>query len=236
MMTSLQKIQSFILRPMEERDIPQALDLDREAFPTQWPHPSYASFKQELRNRLAYYMVVSTKNDFEQYKPENNRRNSSGLKKLLYFNFPFSKRDSARPVLPPPSRDYLIGMAGFWLMAGEAHLITIGVRNAQRRQGIGERLLIAFLDRAIELNAHMATLEVRVSNTEAQSLYRKYGFHDAGTRKKYYADNGEDALIMSTAPINTDMFRKNLNDCKSNYSDRWETIYSIKENREETHE
>ena len=43
----------YIIRPMKEGDIPQAIEIDREAFPTQWPHPTYASLKQELRNRLA---------------------------------------------------------------------------------------------------------------------------------------------------------------------------------------
>ncbi len=235
-MVSLQKIESYTIRSMQDHDIPQALDLDKEAFPTQWPHPSYASFKQELRNRLAHYVVACTRNEFEHYVPQNNGKKPSGLKKLLYYSFPFNRRQDSSTMLPPPSREYVIGMAGFWLMAGEAHLITIGVRNAYRRQGIGERLLISFIDRAMQLRAHTATLEVRISNKDAQALYSKYGFRNTGMRKRYYADNGEDALIMSTDPLNTDAFRTQFKQLKNNYRDRWETICSINEIREDTHE
>ena len=48
----------YYIRLMQERDIPQVLEIDRESFPTQWPRPTYNSFKQELRNRLARYIVV----------------------------------------------------------------------------------------------------------------------------------------------------------------------------------
>lgn len=235
-MTSLEKTKSYIIRPMRERDIPQALDLDSEAFPTQWPHPSYASFKHELRNRLAHYMVACVDNDFEQFGDRDQPENTSGLKKLLFSSFPFNRKQSSDSVLPPPSREYVIGLAGFWLMAGEAHLITIGVRNSLRRRGIGERLLISFLDRALHLNASTATLEVRLSNEDAKSLYKKYGFRETGMRKRYYADNGEDALIMSTDPINTAAFRSSFEQRKLEYSERWDTVYSIKEITEVTHE
>jgi ribosomal-protein-alanine N-acetyltransferase len=52
------------------------------------------------------------------------------------------------------------------------------------------------IDEAISRGANWLTLEVRVSNTQAQALYRKYGFTVHGTRKRYYSDNNEDALIM----------------------------------------
>jgi len=48
----------------------------------------------------------------------------------------------------------------------------------------------------MEVGARRATLEVRISNYSAQSLYRKYGFHEEGVRRRYYSDNNEDALIM----------------------------------------
>lgn len=233
---SPEKTNGYLIRPMRERDIPQALDLDSEAFPTQWPHPSYASFKHELHNRLAHYMVACIENDFEHYIPQGRQGHLSGFKKLVFFGFSFKRKHTSSTVLPPPTRDYMIGMAGFWLMAGEAHLITIGVRNAYRRQGIGERLLIAFLDKAILLNATIATLEVRVSNMDAQSLYKKYGFQETGIRKRYYADNGENALIMSTDPVTTNTFKAAFKLRKIDYRQRWDTIYSIKEIREDTNE
>jgi ribosomal-protein-alanine N-acetyltransferase len=71
-------------------------------------------------------------------------------------------------------------------------------------------LLLALIDRAIELEALCVTLEVRVSNYVAQSLYRKYTFEQTGLRKRYYSDNGEDAHIMTTADLDSPLFREVL--------------------------
>ena len=78
---------------------------------------------------------------------------------------------------------------------------TFAVHPDWRRQHIGERLLLAFLDLAAERGAHEATLEVRLSNLPARRLYEKFGFRPVGLRPRYYSDNGEDALIMTTEPL-----------------------------------
>ena len=75
------------------------------------------------------------------------------------------------------------------------------MREFYQRRGIGELLLIACVELAILRNADVVTLEVRVSNTLAQNLYKKYGFEIVGTRKKYYTDDHEDAFIMTTGKI-----------------------------------
>ncbi|MEA2610103.1 MAG: [ribosomal protein S18]-alanine N-acetyltransferase, partial [Chloroflexota bacterium] len=72
------------------------------------------------------------------------------------------------------------------------------VHPAWRRQRIGERLLLGLLDLAQDAGAHEATLEVRLSNLPARRLYEKFGFRPVGLRPRYYSDNGEDALIMTT--------------------------------------
>lgn len=90
------------------------------------------------------------------------------------------------------------GVIGLWMMADEAHIVTMAVRPARQRQGVGESLLVAAIDMAIELNARMMTLEVRRSNTAAIALYRKYGFAEVGSRRAYYGTSREDAVIMST--------------------------------------
>jgi ribosomal-protein-alanine N-acetyltransferase len=94
--------------------------------------------------------------------------------------------------------DVVAGYGGMWLMVDEAHITTFAVHPAWRRQRIGERLLLAFLDLAIERGAHEATLEVRLSNVPARRLYEKYGFRPVGLRPRYYSDDNEDALIMTT--------------------------------------
>jgi len=86
-------------------------------------------------------------------------------------------------------------------MVDEGHIITFAVHPEWRRQHIGERLLLAFLDLAADRGAHEATLEVRLSNLPARRLYEKFGFRPVGLRPRYYSDNGEDALIMTTDPL-----------------------------------
>jgi [ribosomal protein S18]-alanine N-acetyltransferase len=95
----------------------------------------------------------------------------------------------------------IVAYGGMWLMVDEAHITTFAVHPAWRRQRIGERLLLAFLDLAIARHAREATLEVRLSNIAARRLYEKYGFRPVGLRPRYYSDNGEDALIMTTEPV-----------------------------------
>ena len=97
--------------------------------------------------------------------------------------------------------DEIAAYGGMWLMVDEGHIITFAVHPDWRRQHIGERLLLAFLDLAADRGAHEATLEVRLSNLPARRLYEKFGFRPVGLRPRYYSDNGEDALIMTTEPL-----------------------------------
>ena len=216
----------YYIRLMQERDIPQVLEIDREAFPTQWPRPTYNSFKQELRNRLARYIVVSRSNDLTE--PYNKEAKTITLwDKLLHPKYIFNSENAPAHFTPPPAKEHVIGIAGFWLMVGEAHITTIAVREAYRKKGIGSMLLIAVMDMAMQLNAHMVTLEVRISNTEAQSLYASYGFHRAGVRKHYYSDNGEDAYIMSTDTMNLQSFRYHFQEMKQAHQQRWQQMQYV---------
>ena len=97
--------------------------------------------------------------------------------------------------------DAIVAYGGMWLMVDEAHITTFAVHPAWRRQRIGERLLLAFMDLAVDRRAHEATLEVRLSNLPARRLYEKYGFRPVGLRPRYYSDDNEDALIMTTEPL-----------------------------------
>ena len=95
----------------------------------------------------------------------------------------------------------VVGFAGLWLMVDEGHITTFGVHPDWRRQGVGARLLLRLLDTALELGAARMTLEVRVGNRAAQELYRRFGFTIAGTRVRYYTDDGEDAFVMTTPAL-----------------------------------
>jgi ribosomal-protein-alanine N-acetyltransferase len=75
------------------------------------------------------------------------------------------------------------------------HVMNIAVDPDRRRHGIATALLAALLREVSERDAQV-TLEVRRSNTGAIALYERFGFRSAGVRRRYYQDNGEDAVIM----------------------------------------
>ncbi len=92
--------------------------------------------------------------------------------------------------------DHVVGYIGFWLIQQEAHITNLAVHPAFRRRKIGEILARATLHLACGMGALRATLEVRASNDPAQGLYGKLGFAMAAIRRRYYADNQEDALVL----------------------------------------
>jgi ribosomal-protein-alanine N-acetyltransferase len=106
--------------------------------------------------------------------------------------------------------DAVIGFAGLWVMVDEAHVTTFAVDPRWRRRGVGERLLLGLIDIALARRAREATLEVRLSNVPARRLYEKFGFRPVGIRPRYYSDNGEDALIMTTDPLDDPKLRERL--------------------------
>jgi ribosomal-protein-alanine N-acetyltransferase len=95
----------------------------------------------------------------------------------------------------------VVGYGGVWLMVDEAHITTFAIHPRWRRRHLGARLLLALLDAAIARQAREATLEVRLSNMAARRLYERFGFRPVGLRTRYYSDDGEDALIMTTDPL-----------------------------------
>jgi ribosomal-protein-alanine N-acetyltransferase len=117
--------------------------------------------------------------------------------------------------LPP-----IIGFAGMWVLYDEAHVTTIGVEPCFRGRGLGELLLLTMFDEAVRRHADWLTLEVRVSNQAAQALYRKYGLSPQGTRRRYYSDNNEDALIMWSRPLKDEAYRAELATLRRRLRDR----------------
>jgi [ribosomal protein S18]-alanine N-acetyltransferase len=90
----------------------------------------------------------------------------------------------------------LIGMGCFWAILEEAHITILAVHPNFQRQGLGQWILCALLQKACDRGLERATLEVRISNQVALTLYQKFGFREAGRRRRYYQDTGEDALIL----------------------------------------
>jgi ribosomal-protein-alanine N-acetyltransferase len=201
---------AYHVRYMCKEDIHQVNEIDREAFPTQWPPPDY---RRELRNPLARLIVVcNDSHNAEGPETETTGEDASGLMpriKRWWQRNRFFGNES------PESGDRrIIGFASMWLMADEAHITNIAVRQSHQRQGIGEVLLMSTIALTTELRANIVTLEVRVSNLPAQSLYNKWGFVQVGVRRGYYTDNHEDAILMSTESITSAPFQAQLQELK----------------------
>ena len=206
------------VRLMYRGDIAQVTEIDREAFPGLWPPVNY---ERELKNKLAHYIVAyDGEGGFDEPEVEAPLvEKSPGLAARIGHLFNCDRFFNHEA--PESGKQYIAGFSGLWIMAGEAHITSIAVREPHRRQGIGELLLISVIDLARELNARIVTLEVRVSNTIAQSLYYKYGFAQAGLRRNYYIDDKEDAVIMSTEGITSAPFQANLRQLKQAHSGKW---------------
>jgi ribosomal-protein-alanine N-acetyltransferase len=102
----------------------------------------------------------------------------------------------------------ILAYGGYWLMGTEAHIMTIATHPEHRRHGLGRRLLEAMIAHASSVGATAITLEVRAGNHAARAMYAVMGFVVVGERKRYYTDNGEDALLMTffvgDAPASTE--------------------------------
>jgi [ribosomal protein S18]-alanine N-acetyltransferase len=104
----------------------------------------------------------------------------------------------------------VVGYAGLMMSLTDGHITTIAVDPAWHRHGIGTRLLLTLAYEAIERGALALTLEVRLSNRAAQEMYKRFGFTAVGVRKGYYADTGEDALIMWAYEVSEPPYRRLL--------------------------
>ncbi len=211
----MQKVAYFI-RSTRDEDIPQVTEIDREAFPNEWLFRPYASYKQEIHNSLAHYIVACIERRAGRDLGQEDFGKTSWVRRL--FNQAMLARREQNNLR---TKEYIIGFAGLWAMLNEAHIIAIAVRNNYRRMGIGEGLLISVIEVASQLNANVITLEVRASNEIAQALYKKYGFRVAGRRPRYYSDNAEDAILMSTDDITSAPFRTCFQRLRKAHEQKW---------------
>ena len=196
---------------MQREDLNQVVEIDKEAFPTQWPPTNY---RNELQNRLAHYVVVYTESEPIKTRPELSQNNFfARIRRWFRIDKTQSNVSS--------KEDFVVGFAGCWILADEAHITEIAVRKSHHGQGIGQLLVITLIEMGIELKANLTTLEVRVSNTVARRLYKKLGFEEVGFRKGYYSDNREDALIMTVSDIKSPEFRDKINRMKQSLAQRW---------------
>lgn len=195
---------AFVVEPMRVEHIPAVSAIERLSFPQPWPQNAYRREIQE--NRMAHYIVArqlergSTPTSAAADVPPASGDLLGRIGRFL------------RPPEPPPAPELqeelrtIVGYAGIWIMTDEAHVTTIASHPDMRGRGVGELLLLALIRRGMDIGARWMTLEVRASNSVAQNLYRKYTFKEMGVRRRYYSDNGEDALVMWTDALDSDSF------------------------------
>lgn len=121
--------------------------------------------------------------------------------------------------LPDPS-PILVGVGCLWSILEEAHITLLAIAPNYQGQGLGQAMLYQLLFCAWQRQLEWATLEVRVSNTPAISLYKKFGFQDVGRRRRYYQDTGEDALILWRYGLHHPGFQNWLAEWKPQIRDR----------------
>jgi ribosomal-protein-alanine N-acetyltransferase len=181
----------YIIEDMELHDVDEVMEIEHCSFSSPW---SVRAYRYELAgNSCSHFLVVRQSLPGEGVAKDSPK----SLNRFL--------RSSPRAVKSP-----VLGYGGSWLLVNDAHISTLAVAPGWRRLGLGELLVIGLLERAVRVNAEVATLEVRVSNLAAQGLYRKYHFQTAGTQRGYYRDNQEDALVMISPPLRSQAFQESL--------------------------
>ena len=219
------KAEAFYIRPAEHRDAAGLSAVEREAFPTQWPP---TRFSREVTRRRTSYLAVARELPVSpvtggpsapQVSARGIERGRGILGSIAASLKQISFMDGFKGAEPP--RDLIVGFIGIWFIADEAHIVSLGVRPNDHRKGLGELLLLAAFREARRYGMREVTLEVRASNSPAQALYRKYGFREVGLRKRYYIDNGEDAIIMTTPPMANVEYAVFLDSLARSHAVRW---------------
>lgn len=105
---------------------------------------------------------------------------------------------------------YVVGYAGMMFTGREAHVTNIAVDPEYHGRKVGTRLLLALITEAIARGANTLSLEVRVSNVDAQKMYAKFGFETTSVRKGYYVETGEDAYVMLISDARSTEYRLRL--------------------------
>lgn len=203
---------------MRKSDIAQVQAVEKQVFSTLFPR---TSFHRELDNGTMQYWVaerlVAPEDAGVSSSMGEERRASGGVRSMV------GRVASAWSALRDDDAGHsdIVGFLGTWYDPDQAHIVSVGVSGSCRRRGVGELLLIAAVEHAIERQSDKITLEVRKSNAAARALYEKYGFVERGIRTAYYSDNREDAVVMTTDPIQAAGFARRFAALKRAHRRRW---------------
>ena len=223
----LQESLPVTIRRLCLADIDQVVAIEKEAFSPLWMS---TSFKRDINNKRANYLVAcfdeqsSTEEILAEISSDNSSQDDVLPQPKLWQRVLGRLGLSSFDTDGSESSDDVFNIAGYvsvWYQGDEAHITEIAVKETLRGRGVGELLLIGSLKAAIEQGSRVMTLEARVSNFIAHRLYQKYSFKSVGIRKAYYSDNREDAVIMTTSPIDTVEYSTLFSGLQESYQARW---------------
>ena len=173
---------TIAIRPLTRADLRRVRRLERAAYGAGNPH---TPFERELRNGLARYLVAQVaQGDAEGSEAPVAAERSGVLARLR------------RLLLGDGDPSPIVGFAGAWYTHEQLHLVTLATAPERQGEGIGQALLLAVCDLAVAAELESIALELRASNARAQQLYERFGFRVTDRLSTYYADNGEDAVVM----------------------------------------
>jgi [ribosomal protein S18]-alanine N-acetyltransferase len=202
-------VKFLALQPLTSAHLTDVVELDRRCLGGLW---SYHSYQREIDSPNSDLLLLQTV-DLADLNSSGTGLADTGLVStgladtgLVSTGLAGTDLSSDGPAMAPVS----IGLACSWAILDEAHITLLAIDPAYQRQGLGQLLLYSLLVLAWQRGLEWATLEVRVSNQTAISLYQKFGFESVGQRRAYYQDNGEDALILWRKGLQRPEFQVNL--------------------------
>jgi [ribosomal protein S18]-alanine N-acetyltransferase len=195
------------LKPLTADLLPAAVGLDQLCLGGLWTEDGY---HRELNSPNSDLWILQSSSSDSKFKIQNSNSCTEAINRVS------TQHPTPNPQLSPP----LLALGCLWAILEEAHITLLAVHPHYQRQGLGQALLYALMVSAWQRRLEWITLEVRASNQTAIALYRKFGFQDVGTRRKYYQDTGEDALILWRSGLQKPDFQETLKRWCENVSDR----------------
>lgn len=205
------------IKHLATEDLNSAVELDRLCFGGLWTIEGY---RRELgspnSDLLGLWASETGVGASERFDSELESIESNSILNSKSLSVEISSPATQNSKLTPT----LIGLGCLWAILEEAHITILAIQPRFQGQGLGQALLWALLKKAHYRQLERATLEVRESNLAAVSLYKKFGFKEAGRRKRYYEDTGEDALVMWRSGLEKPEFKQYLAVEKREMGDR----------------
>jgi ribosomal-protein-alanine N-acetyltransferase len=197
------------LSPPQTEQLNRIVDLDKCCLGGLW---SLEGYQKELTSPNSSLLVLSIPTALAQ--TDSQQKGGESWSSVSSSSVSFLSTNAIA------TEEQIIGCGCFWAILEEAHITLLMIHPDFQGKGLGQLLLYSLLKDAYKRQLERATLEVRVSNEVAISLYKKFGFQIAGRRKGYYQTTGEDALILWRGDLHRSQFEQDLKTWHEQISDR----------------